>query len=191
MKTEDFLVLDEGEKILWQGKPDASVLGVWLFTKGFAFVFAAAFLTFWSCGFFGGMWAVATKQEGFNPFLTAGQVLKIVIPLCVLGAFVYIANLLKTYRYFVTNQRIVFIGGLLMKKRRSVHYHKVTDVEVSQNLFEQLLGIRSLKIFTAGTSSSMGPWGERAEIEFQGLKEADTAERLINTTLKSYRATGE
>lgn len=190
MGTESSVALNEGEKILWKDRPDAAIFGVWFFTKGIPFVFATAFLTFWSFGFFGGMWAARTRQEGFNPFLATGQALKLVIPLSVFGMFVYLIGLRKTYRYFTTNQRLIFVGGLLMKKRRSVHYHKVTDVEVSQNFIEQLLGLRSLKIFTAGTSS-MGPWGERAEIEFQGLKEADTAEQLINQTLKSYKATGE
>lgn len=183
--------LDEGEKILWEGEPVSSVVGIWFLTKGLWFAFMGGFLVFWCFGFFGGMWAAATKQEQFNPFLTAVGVLKWVVPLCLAVAFAYLIQLRRSYRYFVTNQRVVFIGGLLRKKRRSVHYHKVTDVEVSQNLLEQIAGLRSLKIFTAGTSG-MGGWGmERAEIEFQGLKEADQAERLINNTLKSYRATGE
>lgn len=190
--SENSLTLNDGEKILWQGKPEASVLGVWFFTKVINFTLVAAFITFWCFGFFGGMWATATNQEqGFNPFSTVGQALKLVVPLCALGAFVYVGALRQTYRYFVTNQRLVFIGGLLVKKRRSVHYHKVTDVEVSQNFLEQLFGVRSLKIFTAGGSSFSG-WGfERAEITFPGLRETSEAEQIVNSTLKSYRATGE
>ena len=190
--AESNIALNDGEKILWQGRPEASVLGVWFFTKVIGTALIASFLTFWSLGVFGGIWAAATNEgQGFNPLSSIGQALRIVVPLCALAAFAYVVALRKTYQYFVTNQRLVFIGGLLMKKRRSVHYHKVTDVEVSQNFLEQLLGIRSLKIFTAGTSS-MGGWGwERAEITFAGLKEADTAEQIVNSTLKSYRATGE
>lgn len=190
--AEGGIALNDGEKILWESRPEKSMLGVWFFTRVIGFTIAAAFLTFWSFGFFGGMWAVATKQEqGFNSFLAAGQALIWVVPLCVLGSFGYASALRKTYRYFVTNQRLVCAGGLLVQKRRSVHYHKVTDVEVSRNFLEQLLGIRSLKIFTAGTSNP-NPWGGgRAEIVFQGLQEADRAEQIINTTLKSYKATGE
>lgn len=184
------IVLEEGERILWEDQPKASVLGVWFFTKGLSFVFAASFLTFWCFGFFGGIWVVATKQEGFNPLLTAGHALMLIVFLSIAGVIPYLIGLRQTYQYFVTNQRVIFVGGLLMKKRRSVHYHKVTDVEVAQNFIEQLLDIRTLKLFTAGTSA-MGPWGERAEIEFQGLKEADRVEQLINGILKSYKATGE
>ena len=189
--TEDDMALNDGEKILWQDKPNASLLGVWFFTKVVCFVLVVTFLTFWCSGFIGGMWAAATHRKMNNPFMLAAQVLKFTVPFCALAALAYCVSLRQTYHYFVTNQRLVFIGGLLMKKRRSVHYHKVTDLEVSQNFLEQLLGIRSLKIFTAGTSS-VGAWGlQRAEITFPGLKEADTAEQLINNVLKSYRATGE
>ena len=189
--TENAIVLNDGEKILWQGKPDASVLGVWFFTKVVWFVLIATFFTFWSFMFIGGMWAAANRAKDFNPFVPAGQALMLIVPLSALAASVYCAILRGTYRYLITNQRLVFIGGLLMRRRRSVHYHKVTDVQVSQNFLEQILGIRSLEIFTPGTSSMVG-WGkERAEITFSGLKETGIPEQIVNNTLKSYKATGE
>ena len=194
MNLRDELALSQNEQVLWEGRPSPAVFGIWLFTKVIPATFAASFITFWVFGFFGGMWA-ATKRadEVFNPFALALPTLFVLAPLCFAGALAYCWRLRITFRYVVTNQRVVFNGGVLVRKRRSVHYHKVTDMEVSQNLLEQLLDIRTLKIFTAGTSSFAGwPWGgERAEITYPGLREVQVPEQIINNTLRSYRATGE
>lgn len=192
--TDATLILNPDERVLWQGAPAPTVLAVWLFTRVLPFSFFAAFLVFWSFGFFGGMWAVATGQDKeFNPFTLAGGALKVITPLAFFLACAYIWFLRRTYSYSVTTQRIVFVGGLALRKRRSVHYHKVTDVEVSQNFLEQLLKISTLKIFTAGASGIpwWPGWGERAEITCPGIEDARIPEQVINNALRTYRATGE
>lgn len=187
------LSLSAEERVLWEGQPALAVLVVWLFTKAVTFAFVASFVFVWALAFFGAMWMSATRSHpDFDPFAQIGLGLVVVAPLLLGAGFVYAALLRRTYRYFVTNQRVVFTGGLLLRRRRSVHYHKITDIEASQHIVEQLLGIRTLKAYTAGTSGFTGwPWRERAEITFPGLAESDTAERLINDALRSYRATGQ
>ncbi len=195
MTTTQAIALSDGETVLWEGAPAPAVLGVWLVTKALPFTATSAFLAFWAIGFFGGMWAVSTGSgKDFNPFGLIGGALLKVAPLAFLLACGYCWRLRQTYHYFITNQRAVFVGGLLTQKRRSVHYHKITDVEVSRNIVEQGGGIASLRIFTAGGTGGYMTWpwgGERAEITFPGLADPGTAEGILNARLKNYRATGE
>ena len=195
MPSEQPLALSEGEAILWTGAPSPVVLGVWLGTKVLPFMLVSTFVVFWAFGFFGGMWAVTSGAgKDFNPFGLAGGAVFKVSPLALLLSCGYCWRLRQTYRYFITNQRAVFVGGLLVQKRRSVHYHKITDVEVSRNLLEQAFGLGSLKVFTAGSTGGYVSWpwgGERAEITFPGLRDAETAEGILNGRLKDYRSTGE
>jgi uncharacterized membrane protein YdbT with pleckstrin-like domain len=195
MTAEQPLTLSQGETILWTGAPSPAVLGMWLATKVLPFVVGSTFLVFWAMGLFGGMWAMSSGAgQNFNPFGVAGQVLPKVAPLAFLLACLYCWRLRKTYRYFITNQRAVFAGGLVVEKRRSVHYHKITDIEVSRNLLEQAFGLASLRIFTAGSTRGYASWpwgGDRAEITFPGLRDTDKAEGILNGRLKDYRSTGE
>jgi len=97
----------------------------------------------------------------------------------------YLALLRKTYVYTITNQRCVFRGGILWRRERSVPYHKVTDVEQSQIIFERLFGIGRVKIYTPGTGQM------QAEIVLVGLEDTETPAAAINEILRQYRATGE
>ena len=86
---------------------------------------------------------------------------------------------------------MIFDGGIFIKRTRNVHYHKITDVEVNQNILEQMVGLFSLKIFTPGTASMGTPGFDWAEITFLGLKDAETPAQIINNKLKEFKATGE
>lgn len=114
-------------------------------------------------------------------------------PVILLLALIYCRVLRKTYVYYVTDQRCVFHGGILRRIERSVPYHKVTDVEMSQNIVERILDISTLKVFTPGTSSMQTSLfgGQRAEISFDGLKDNETPASTINEILRKFRATGE
>jgi hypothetical protein len=75
---------------------------------------------------------------------------------------------------------------------RAMHYHKITDVEVSQSPLERAVDLQTLEIFTAGTPAwNPGSWQSRAEVSFPGLPDAETPERLVHDALKGYRATGQ
>ncbi len=75
---------------------------------------------------------------------------------------------------------------------RSVPYHKVTDVEVSQNIIERFLGISSINVFTPGTASvQQGSFGHRAEIRFQGVSDTEEPADTINKMIRQSRASGE
>lgn len=183
--------LGDGEQTLWEGRPASRVLWAWGATKWVGWMVFVGFFTFAGGTMVLDLWL---DPKGPVPWPKVAALLRVVVPLAGLVGVAYLAGLRRTYRYLVTNQRCVLAGGLLIRRRRSVHYHKVTDVEVSQNPIERLLGLGSLKLYTAGTSSFTAyPWGpwERAEITFEGLQDPAQPEQIVNQTLKRYRATGE
>ncbi len=94
---------------------------------------------------------------------------------------IYLIFLRKTYIYTVTNKRCVFQGGLLKKIERSVSHKKITDVQRSQNILEQILGIENIQVFTPGTASmAFGNRQPQAELNFDGLVDGDELAGMIN-----------
>ncbi len=186
--------LQEGENIIHELRPEPKVLWIWLFTKCIPFAFVGAFLTFWCFAFFGGMFAVATKSDSPWPIVNGGIAALIVAPILFIIGLIYCKYLRQTYVYSITNRRCVFQGGILRRVERSVPYHKITDVEMSQNIIERIFGISSLKIFTPGTGSMYPAFpfgGQRAEISFVGLRDNETPAITINEILRKFKATGE
>ena len=185
--------LEEDEKIVHELKPDQEVLVIWFFTKSLVFALVGGFLAFGCFGFFGGMLAVASNHLNFNLFSSNSLIVILgFVIFFLLAATVYCRLLHKTHRYVVTNKRCIFIGGIFCHVERSIPYHKITDVEQSKNIFERMLGIGSLNLFTAGSSSiSYSPFTpfkrERAEICFEGLKDTETPAETINNYLKQFR----
>ncbi len=109
----------------------------------------------------------------------------------VIFGFIYCSYLRSTYKYYITNNRCVFCGGIIRRVKRSVPYHKITDVEMSQNIIERMIGISTLNIFTPGTGSIRGTGGQKAEISFVGLKDNETPAVTISKHLKELTAKGE
>ncbi len=53
--------------------------------------------------------------------------------------------------YFFTNQRVLIKKGWLSTKTVSIHYDRITDISVTQNLLDRILKIGSISISTAGS----------------------------------------
>ncbi len=182
--------VQDGEQIVHEFIPEKNILWIWFFTKalpvcligggaGFGLVVVSGFIFN-----FGG-------ESDFS--FIGGIVGAIILGLGFLMlALIYCEFLRRTYVYYITNYRCVFHGGILRRVERSVHYHKVTDVEMSQNIIERILGISTLNIFTPGTSSrGSNSSFQKAEISFVGLKDNESPADTINGILRKFRATGE
>ena len=94
--------------------------------------------------------------------------------------FIYVSYLRRTYQYRITKHNIVFEGGILKKKIKNIQFEKVTNVDITQNIFERMLGISKLHIQTAGTG------GYLAEIIFEGLKDAETPQKIILSQISKF-----
>lgn len=182
--------LQQDEEIIHEMRPAGAILVIRFFSKCLLLAPVGAFAAFVSCMIL----TAAFFRDIEDLMLTIAITSAVVAAAALLTlAAAYCVYLRRTYVYYVTNQRCVFRGGILRRIERSVHYHKVTDVETSQNIVERALGISTLNIFTPGTGSMVAtPFGgQRAEISFVGLKDSETPAATINEVLRKFRATGE
>jgi len=179
--------VQEGEEILHELGPERAVLWIWLFAKALPIGLAGGGVGF-------GLVGISGIIFSFGGFSFIGGIAGAIIlgPGFLMLAMIYCEFLRRTYVYYITNQRCVFHGGIIRRVERSVHYHKVTDVEMSQHIIERILGISTLNIFTPGTSSRVGDSSfQKAEISFVGLKDNESPAETINGILRKFRATGE
>lgn len=184
--------LQEGEQILFEGRPEKKILAMWIFTKVMLMSILFSFITFYILMLLFVFFIAipsGNKNVPFPHYLW--KVALILAPVWFLLLLIYYKNLKKTFHYFITNQRCIFEGGIFVKRLRNVPYHKITDVEINQNIIERFIGLYSLKIFTPGTGSVGVPGFEKAEIVFCGLLDAQKPASIVQEMLKKYKATGE
>ena len=180
--------LQEGETVLHELRPERSILAIWFFTKCLPLTLIALALLVFFVAF------CAVMETWSSTWVLLGEIAGILVVLGILVlTLLYCSCLRRTYVYYVTDQRCVFHGGILRRVERSVPYHKITDVEMSQDIVERVLGISRLNIFTPGTGSiaTSSTGAQRAEICFVGLKDNETPAATINNILRKFRATGE
>lgn len=192
--------LMEDEEMLIEIRPESNLLIIWFFTRCLSVGVLAWVLGFFISTLIGIMYEFAgeielvssgSEFEGWSitAKLTIGSIAGL---LGMVTAFIYCVYLKRTYIYTITNRRCVFSGGILRRVRHSVPYHKITDVEMSQNIVERMLGISSLGIYTPGTGSmTSGGGGRRPEIAYVGLKDNESPAEMINSILSKFKSTGE
>jgi uncharacterized membrane protein YdbT with pleckstrin-like domain len=96
-------------------------------------------------------------------------------------AFAYQIALLRTYAFIITNERVIIAGGILLRKMKSVPYHKITDISITQNIIERLLVISSLNVHTAGTVT------DKPEIRFFGLDSPENPQSILVKGLRIFK----
>ena len=192
----DKLIHDE--EVLHELRPEPKLLVIWFFTRCLPFAFAGAGISLMLLG----VLFNSIDSTHLVPTIINRTTLIIASFVIVFGpvviAFLYSVYLRRTFVYYITDKRCIFHGGILRRVTRSVPYHKITDVEMSQNIVERMLGISSLYIFTPGTASIRRSnvffsfeRGRGAELSFVGLIDNETPAKTINEILRKYRATGE
>lgn len=169
--------LQTKEKILFQAQPKSSVIVIWLFTR----VLGGIITSFIFVLFFG----ISTFSNAQSFTFAYALLLVVAFIIGILVYLMYLVLLRKTFTYTVTNQQVVFEGGIFTKRQKMIPYHKITHTEISRNIAEQFLNIATLNIFTASVGLAV------AEISFTGLDDADKPLKIINEHLKKLQSTGE
>jgi len=100
-----------------------------------------------------------------------------------MALLIYLFIQWKTYQYKVASDGIYFSGGVLIHRQKFIPFYKVTDLEVSQNILERLLGISSLGFQTAGAGARNKP-----EITFAGLVDAQGPMEITHKQLKQQKS---
>lgn len=180
--------LAKDEIIFHELKPENKLIVIWLFTKCLTHGTALAFIYFFICY----TYTIVISKNSDIIFYEFKFYLLVCVLLTILGttlSYIYHRFLLKTISYLITDKRCLYKGGIFKKIEHNVAYHKITDVERTQNLVEQILGLSTINLFTPGTASVVG-FGAKAktmpELRFEGLAVSDEQAETINDQVRKY-----
>lgn len=168
------------EQTYYESKPNRKIVIIWLLLYflyfllicGFIFIgspFAAAYLLGSTLGSLLGLFVLI--------------VIIIVIPL-------YLNFLYKTYSYKITDKGVYFEGGIIVKEDKFVPFSKITDIRTSQNIIEQIFGVKKLGFQTAGQTTSIFGY-LKPEIKFEGLEEIERPKQLVYQLIGKTKKTSK
>lgn len=182
----NMIQLLSNESLLLTVKPSPRVSAVWLFTK----TLSAALITI---PFTWVLWSIynsSPKEWGLSPygFDVAVFVLFLVFVVTFLSAHAYYIFLARSYEYVITNSRFIFCGGLLRRVTHSVEHRRITDVQLSQNVIEQLLPLHSISLFTPSTVNALN-YSSRPmpELRLEGLTNGDHIFDLVSRCIRTAK----
>jgi len=92
---------------------------------------------------------------------------------CVL---IYIPAFYNTLEYTIDNDAVRLKKGVFWRRRTSVPYGKITNVDITQGPVERLFGISQLHVQTAGSS---GAQNVKAELIIYGIRDCEALKDTI------------
>ena len=100
----------------------------------------------------------------------------------------------KNYSFELLDDKIVVKRGIIGKRKVSIPYDRVQNVNVVQGVYERMFGVSNIQIETAGGSGPRGGggYGARgfAEGTIQGLRDPAPMERFILEKAKEFKTGG-
>jgi uncharacterized membrane protein YdbT with pleckstrin-like domain len=175
------------ETILLEVRPSRRVTSVWLLTKALPIALMAAVVTFF-------VWMIvnAPPQRGMPapyPFSTGLLIIAVAFAVAWLCAHVYNMYLAHTYVYYLTSQRFIIEGGILRRTAHAVEHRRVTDVQYSQNIIEQIFTLGSVNLSTPGTANA-GPNSKSRsmpELRLEGLVDGEAVFEAVSNCIRTAR----
>jgi len=61
-----------------------------------------------------------------------------------IGGFLIVELYRRSHKYIITNLRIIFKGGVLTKRERTVRYDKIADIDAKQGILGQIFGFGTI-----------------------------------------------
>jgi membrane protein YdbS with pleckstrin-like domain len=58
--------------------------------------------------------------------------------------FLFVEAYRRSHKYYISNQRITFKGGIVTKQERTLRYDKVTDINAKQGIIGQIFGFGTI-----------------------------------------------
>ena len=74
----------------------------------------------------------------------AGTVLPLFTILISIAGFLLVECYRRSHKYIITNLRIVFKGGVIVKEERTLRYDKITDINAKQGVLGQIFGFGTI-----------------------------------------------
>lgn len=110
----------------------------------------------------------------------------IIFILCVI--YLTVSTLwVKNLSYFIEEDRVVVVKGILTKKQQNIPYRAITDFMLQRSLYDRIFGIGEIRIQTAGQSRS--PSGYEGQLS--GLLEYEELHKQLRGKLLSMHSGGE
>jgi uncharacterized membrane protein YdbT with pleckstrin-like domain len=148
----------QGETLVWKGHPSwRAMLLFYVKWTIIALIPAAIYVALQAAG-----------QDSSVTWLGGATVIALIL--------VYVIGwvLRRTTRYLVTDRRISIRTGLFARNERTMHVERIQNVNMSQNMFQRLLGIGDVDWDTAGTGVA------DAEFRFRGIDDPSELVRLVD-----------
>lgn len=165
------------EKILWSEKPSKKFILYYSFlhdpSKLEGPIALTFFIVLWMVGIFHELIVDRTKDDGgWSILIFFG----IILALSAIPILVYNIFLRRSYQYTISNKGVKISGGVFKKIDLDLPFSKITNVDISQNIFERMLGIYELHIPTEGSGLFSN---EKPRISFLAIKDPNTPKRII------------
>ncbi len=97
----------------------------------------------------------------------------------------WIPAFFKTLEYGIDSEAVKMNKGVFWKKRITVPYHKITNVDITQGPLERHYGIGTIHVQTAGAG---GAQGARAELTMSGVRNIEHIKDIIMEGVKGLHA---
>ena len=94
---------------------------------------------------------------------------------------------IKNLSYFIHDDRITIQSGIITKKEQNIPYRSITDFVLARGPFDRILGIGTIKIQTAGQSTSATGY----EGSLSGLLDYEPLHADLREKLKSLHPISE
>ena len=151
-------VLEKGERIKWEGKPQRPPYMAQVVVRG---IFVGVFLSFFGFGLSFGLGISLVIASGSAWPLVIGSF--IILPtIFFVGVFVLnfvLGTVAYNVTYYgITNKRVITQTGIIGRDFRMTDLDRITNVDVNVGIFDRAFGNDSgtIKIFTPGTSTGQG-----------------------------------
>ncbi len=118
--------------------------------------------------------------------VTAMWVLLGCVILPAIPTFFWIPFFWGTLRYTVRDDAVQSSGGVFFRKRITVPYTKVTNVDIYQGPIERMFGVGRLGIQTAGMSGQSG-----SELIIQGIRDLTATRDLIYAKVRHHQMSAD
>lgn len=173
MKTQ----LHDGEKILFEGKPDQGVAWYWVLSRLWHVVtllVVFALLLYFSPRQRQGVEEI--ESAVFHQGLAWEYILPVIIIAIIAIGYWWFRQVSQGYDYTITNQRSILHYGFISLNCRVIPHSQVVDVNIRATLFERLFGLGSVYIDGIGTMGGQIMRGSR--------RSGNNTTRLEGLTLK-------
>lgn len=100
---------------------------------------------------------------------------------------IYLPLYYDSLTYTLEDDLVVGTRGVFWKKRVTVPFRKITNIDISQGPVQRMFGLGSIHLQTAGAA---GPQGAVAELRIEGMKDFEDVKDRILALLRAWHTQG-